>query len=124
MKMQQHIPGPPRFWSGRAARTRNGAVVALCLLAAGFSSESLAQAPAGPLPPLLAGESGASVEYPAPTLRHTDLRRAIAADSERSPEPSSKRKLSAEERDALHRDLRAAMRGAYPESETRHRDPR
>ncbi|NMG64098.1 hypothetical protein GPA19_03930 [Azoarcus indigens] len=124
MKKRQHIPGTPRSWSGRAARSRDSAVLLFCMAVASFSSEALAQVSAAPLPPLMAGEAGATVEYPAPALRHTDLRRAIAADSERSPEPSSKRKLSAEERDALHRDLRAAMRGAYPESETRYRDPR
>lgn len=124
MKMHQHILGNPRFRSGPAARIRDGAALALLLSVTGFSCSALAQAPTAPLPPLLAGDSGATVEYPTPILRHTDLRRAIAADSERAPEAANKRKLSAEERDALHRDLRAAMRGAYPESETRYRDPR
>lgn len=49
--------------------------------------------------------------------RH-DLRRVLTSRHAAEESPSERRRLNPEERSALHRDLRDAMRGAYPEQPT------
>ncbi len=56
--------------------------------------------------------------------RRADLRRALSAKADDKASGGDKRKLSEEERSALHRDLRAAMKGAYPEAEAVRQAPR
>lgn len=47
--------------------------------------------------------------------RRTDLRQSLSPRDDRDESSQARRKLSSEERSALRRDLRDAMRGAYPE---------
>jgi len=47
--------------------------------------------------------------------RRSDLRESLAPRGDREEVGQGRRRLSTEERSALRRDLRDAMRGAYPE---------
>lgn len=53
-------------------------------------------------------------ERPLPD-RRMELRQSLSPHGDRNESPQARRKLSIEERSALRRDLRDAMRGAYPE---------
>lgn len=57
-----------------------------------------------------------SIELPARDIRRSELRRALISTHESGAAAPVRRRLSDEERSALHRDLRDAMRGAYPEA--------
>lgn len=59
---------------------------------------------------------------PPPELRRAELRKALVHGSEGPFAASDRRKMSEAERDALHRDLRNAMRGAYRDGEKRGRE--
>lgn len=60
-----------------------------------------------------------------PQLRRAELRRALSTGTDVSMTVADRRRMSPEERDALHRDLRNAMRGAYREDDDdRSREPK
>ncbi len=69
-----------------------------------------------------AGEAQ-TVDY-SPEGRRADLRRALSVKADDRASDGDKRRLSAEERSALHRDLRAAMKGAYSDAEVIRQAPR
>lgn len=54
---------------------------------------------------------------------HT-LRGVLTSAHDTGEKSSERRRLNAEERSALHRDLRDAMRGAYPEQPAGRKKPR
>lgn len=58
-----------------------------------------------------------------PELRRAELRRALSSGADAPVAVTDRRRLSPEERDALHRDLRNAMRGAYRDNDKRGREP-
>ncbi|CAL94327.1 hypothetical protein [Azoarcus olearius] len=88
--------------------------LAACAAAAGFLAPAvvLAQGP---------GVIEEGMTHP-PELRRAELRRALATGSELPTAASDRRRMTEEERDALHRDLRNAMRGAYRDGEKRQQD--
>lgn len=55
--------------------------------------------------------------------KRQELRGVLTSSREKPEAPVERRRLNPEERSALHRDLRDAMRGAYPE-QTNRRDTR
>lgn len=57
-----------------------------------------------------------TIELPAHELRRSELRRALISTHEVGEAAPVRRRLSDEERSALHRDLRDAMRGAYQDT--------
>lgn len=67
------------------------------------------------------GEEGRPV---ASELRRAELRRALVSGPETPSAANDRRRMTSEERDALHRELRSAMRGAYRDMERRPRDGR
>jgi hypothetical protein len=73
------------------------------------SGDALARSPNAS--PALQDSEGILMERP-----RGELRRVLISNHESPEAPSARRRLNAEERDALHRDLRDAMRGAYPEN--------
>lgn len=65
-------------------------------------------------PPMFEGFQAGAGERQRPD-RRSDLRDSLAPRGDREAFGEGRRKLSSEERSALRRDLRDAMRGAYPE---------
>lgn len=61
-------------------------------------------------------ETREGIEMPVRESRRSELRRALINTHESGATAPVRRRLSDEERSALHRDLRDAMRGAYPET--------
>lgn len=60
------------------------------------------------------GDGTGTVGQPGDGRRH-ELRSVLATSHEVGERSLERRRLNPEERSALHRDLRDAMRGAYPE---------
>lgn len=54
-------------------------------------------------------------ELPVQDVQQPKLRSILISSHDSADEPVERRRLNAEERTALHRDLRDAMRGAYPD---------
>lgn len=80
---------------------------------------------AGAFPAIGQAQSQALLDdlgHPPAEMRRAELRRALAHGAESPFAANDRRKLSDAERDALHRDLRNAMRGAYRDGEKRARD--
>lgn len=53
--------------------------------------------------------------------RHLEVRRALVSNVELPERPDERRRLSQDERDALNRELREAMRGVYEQRDRRQR---
>lgn len=81
---------------------------AVCLLA---SANALASDGMRPEPAL--SDEAAVVRPATPELRRAELRQALRSDELTYGSKIERRRLSAEERSALTRELRAAMRGVY-----------
>jgi len=67
-----------------------------------------------------ARERGDGSGVPGATVREGqrhELRSVLTSGHEIGGKSAERRRLNAEERSALHRDLRDAMRGAYPEQQ-------
>lgn len=91
----------------------------------GLRVRRLAFVLAGLLPAIASAQSQILVDplgsHP-PELRRAELKRALVHSVDSPPVTvTDRRRLSAEERDALHRDLRDAMRGAYRDGDKRGR---
>ncbi|WP_157353848.1 hypothetical protein [Thauera sp. 63] len=108
MKTSPHA-FPNTFHPARRVRGLFGLAVLSASMLGLTSTDAFARSPnaAG----ALTDSEGIRIEQP-----RGDLRRVLISNPESPEAPPARRRLNAEERDALHRDLRDAMRGAYPEN--------
>jgi len=108
MKTSRHA-FPNTFHSARSGRVAFGLVVFTASVMGFTSGDALARSPNASS--ALQESEGVLIERP-----RGDLRRVLISNHESPEVPPARRRLNAEERDALHRDLRDAMRGAYPDN--------
>ncbi|MDI3488735.1 MAG: hypothetical protein PWP11_12 [Thauera sp.] len=104
-----HPAFPQTSHPARRVRVAFGLAVLTASVMGLTSSSALARSPNAS--PVLQDSEGVLIERP-----RGDLRRVLISNHESQEAPPARRRLNAEERDALHRDLRDAMRGAYPEN--------
>lgn len=100
-------PSPAFSCTGRIKASSRGLRIGLLLAALSPSLPAFAE------PPVLVAEEAVLVYPSATDQRRAELRRALTSGADLPMVKRERQRLSPEERDALNRELRQALRGAY-----------